>query len=77
MDWPECPNIQFFNKFLIVIVLCLHFRFQCMKTIADDGADLMTLDPGQGYFAGRYHNMMPLVSENYENGKYQTRPFRS
>lgn len=40
-----------------------------MEAIELDDADLMTLDSGQGYFAGRQHNMMPIMAENYENGK--------
>lgn len=41
--------------------------FECMELIENDGADLMTLDSGQGYFAGRQHNMMPIMVENYED----------
>ncbi|XP_025096209.1 melanotransferrin-like [Pomacea canaliculata] len=41
--------------------------FECMEAIELDDADLMTLDSGQGYFAGRQHNMMPIMAENYEN----------
>ncbi|KAL8576233.1 hypothetical protein ACOMHN_006156 [Nucella lapillus] len=40
--------------------------FECMEAIEADLADLMTLDSGQGYFAGRQHNMMPIMVENYE-----------
>ena len=39
-----------------------------MKMIQDGNADMMALDTGQGYFAGRYHNMMPIVAENYAVG---------
>ncbi|KAK6177967.1 hypothetical protein SNE40_012821 [Patella caerulea] len=41
--------------------------FACMEMIEQDLADLMTLDAGQGYFGGRYHNMMPIVAENYNS----------
>ncbi|XP_046549141.1 LOW QUALITY PROTEIN: melanotransferrin-like [Haliotis rubra] len=41
--------------------------FECMKKIENDQADLMTLDSGQGYYSGRYHNMMPILAENYED----------
>lgn len=40
-------------------------RFECMKMIQDGNADMMALDTGQGYFAGRYHNMQPIVAEKY------------
>ena len=36
-----------------------------MEAIELDQADLMTLDSGQGYFAGRQHNMRPVMVENY------------
>ncbi|VDI36666.1 melanotransferrin-like [Mytilus edulis] len=39
--------------------------FECMKMIQDGNADMMALDTGQGYFAGRYHNMQPIVAEKY------------
>lgn len=49
-------------------------RFECMKMIQNDKADIMALDTGLGYFAGRYHNMKPVVAENYgpgaDGGKY-------
>lgn len=40
--------------------------FDCMQMIQNNQADLMTLDSGQGYFAGRYHNMMPILAERYD-----------
>lgn len=40
-----------------------------MEAIEADVADLMTLDSGQGYFAGRQHNMMPIMVENYDTSK--------
>lgn len=39
-----------------------------MDKIQRDQADLMALDTGQGYFAGRYHNMMPILAEKYVMG---------
>ncbi|KAK7109961.1 melanotransferrin-like [Littorina saxatilis] len=42
--------------------------FECMEAIELDQADLMTLDSGQGYFAGRQHNMRPVMVENYGAG---------
>lgn len=40
-----------------------------MEKVEANQADLITLDSGQGYFAGRYHNMMPLVAENYNDSR--------
>lgn len=39
--------------------------FTCMDMIEKDEADLVNLDSGLGYFAGRQHNMMPIMAENY------------
>jgi len=30
--------------------------------------DLINLEAGQGYFAGRYHSMRPIVAEDYKIG---------
>ena len=46
-------------------IIFLSFSFECMKHIQDDRADIMALDTGQGYFAGRYYNMMPIMAEKY------------
>lgn len=40
-----------------------------MRKIEHNEADLMTLDSGLGYFAGRQHNMMPIMAEKYGSGK--------
>ncbi|XP_059175482.1 melanotransferrin-like isoform X2 [Physella acuta] len=36
-----------------------------MEMIESDQADLINLDSGLGYFAGRQHNMMPIMAESY------------
>ena len=43
-----------------------------MNMIEKDEADLIVLDSGQGYFAGRQYNMMPIMAEDYKklNGMY-------
>lgn len=46
----------------------ISFSFECMKMIDEGAADVMALDTGLGYFAGRYHNMQPLVAEKYASG---------
>ncbi|XP_064601903.1 melanotransferrin-like [Liolophura sinensis] len=49
--------------------------FDCMKKIENNQADLITLESGQGYFAGRYHNMMPLMAENYNDNMQDPETF--
>lgn len=46
------------------------FRFLCMRRIENNEADLMTLDSGLGYFAGRQHNLMPIMAEKYGAGMF-------
>ncbi|KAH9500929.1 hypothetical protein Btru_069228 [Bulinus truncatus] len=40
--------------------------FACMEMIDDDQADLVNLDSGLAYFAGRKHNLMPIMAEKYD-----------
>lgn len=40
--------------------------FACMELFEQDEVDLITLEAGQGYFAGRYHSMRPIVAEKYD-----------
>uniref|UniRef100_A0A2C9KWP0 Transferrin-like domain-containing protein n=1 Tax=Biomphalaria glabrata TaxID=6526 RepID=A0A2C9KWP0_BIOGL len=40
--------------------------FSCLELIESDQADLINLDSGLGYFAGRQHNMMPIMAEKYD-----------
>lgn len=42
-----------------------HDIFECMDDIQKNIADLLTLDPGQGYYASTYHNMRPIMAERY------------
>ncbi|CAG5129094.1 unnamed protein product, partial [Candidula unifasciata] len=54
-------------KLLPEIFQCVRTNdlFTCMDMIEKDEADLITLDSGLGYFAGRQHNMMPIMAEDY------------
>ena len=36
--------------------------------------DLITLEAGEGYFAGRYHSLRPIMAEKYDNGTSCTAP---
>ncbi|XP_072027550.1 melanotransferrin-like [Amphiura filiformis] len=42
---------------------------ECMRLIQDNGADLITLDGGDVYVAGKDYNMVPIMEEVYEQGK--------
>ncbi|KAK3096152.1 hypothetical protein FSP39_023802 [Pinctada imbricata] len=55
------------NRQVIPKFTCVRGKdvYECMKHIQDDNADVMSLDTGQGYFAGRYYNMMPFLAEKY------------
>ncbi|RUS73301.1 hypothetical protein EGW08_018930 [Elysia chlorotica] len=49
-------------------------QFSCMEGIELDNIDLITLDSGQAYFAGRQHNMMPIMAESYEESSAKLIP---
>ncbi|TNN12749.1 Melanotransferrin [Schistosoma japonicum] len=42
----------------------------CMKLIKDGYADMVTLEAGDLYIAGKYFDLVPIVAENYGNGPY-------
>ncbi|GFR78055.1 melanotransferrin-like [Elysia marginata] len=42
-------------------------QFSCMEGIEQDNVDLIALDSGQAYFAGRQYNMMPIMAESYQD----------
>jgi len=48
--------------------------FACMNMIEKDEADLIVLDSGQGYFAGRQYNMMPIMAEDYKKLNVDKKP---
>ncbi|XP_014782585.1 melanotransferrin [Octopus bimaculoides] len=41
--------------------------FECMENIQTNKADIITLDPGHGFYAGKYHYMHPIMAEKYSN----------
>ena len=43
--------------------------FTCMSMVFDRDADLTTYDPGMGYTAGEYYNLMPIMAEKYSTSK--------
>ncbi|XP_071098657.1 melanotransferrin-like [Haliotis cracherodii] len=40
---------------------------ECMEKIEAGDADLVTLDGGDVYTGGKYHKLVPLMAENYQN----------
>ncbi|XP_055863479.1 melanotransferrin-like [Biomphalaria glabrata] len=48
--------------------------FSCMELIETDQADLINFDSGLGYYAGRQHNMMPIMAEKYDTATTTDRP---
>src|SRR6218665_2424329 len=40
-------------------------KHQCMQMIEDQKVDLVGLDPGEVYIAGRYHSLVPILYEQY------------
>ncbi|KFM64915.1 Melanotransferrin, partial [Stegodyphus mimosarum] len=40
---------------------------QCMTLIEAGRADLITLEPGEVYIAGRYNSLVPIMAERYES----------
>nr|KAI8756219.1 melanotransferrin-like isoform X1 [Biomphalaria glabrata] len=48
--------------------------FSCMELIESDQADLVNLDSGLGYYAGRQHNMMPIMAEKYDTATTTEKP---
>ena len=54
---------------------------QCMNIISNEKADLVTLDPGEIFIAGRHHSLVPIVSElygpSYEKGYYSVAVIKS
>ena len=41
-----------------------------MTKMDNNEVDLLTLEAGQGYFAGRYHTMRPILAEKYDIGNF-------
>ena len=40
-------------------------RDQCMNKVANNVAQLITLDPGEVFLAGRYYSLVPIMMEKY------------
>lgn len=47
---------------------------RCMDLIDTGRADLLTLDPGEVYIAGRYNSLVPVMAERYGAGNYDSKP---
>lgn len=44
-------------------------KHDCMKAIDSDEANVVTLDAGAVYVAGRYYSLAPIMSERYTSGE--------
>lgn len=44
-------------------------RDQCMNSLANQAADLLTLDAGEVFIAGRHHSLVPIASEVYASNQ--------
>lgn len=54
---------------------CIHnvgrkIRYECMKHIIDDKADIVNLNNEELYLAGRMYNLEPFALEQYNGGKW-------
>lgn len=58
-DFQSMPEIQCVEAIDV---------FDCMTKMDNNEVDLLTLEAGQGYFAGRYHTMRPILAEKYDIG---------
>lgn len=58
-----------YNELPILICIRAIDRFDCMQRIANNDADLVQLEPGIGYTAGEYYNMLPIMAEKYDTSK--------
>ena len=38
---------------------------ECMRMVDQDQADLVVLDPGLTFIAGRFHSLVPIMQEVY------------
>ncbi|XP_037068709.1 melanotransferrin-like [Pollicipes pollicipes] len=41
---------------------------ECMRMVDQDQADLLVLDPGLTFIAGRFHSLVPIMQEVYADG---------
>ncbi|XP_020296181.1 melanotransferrin [Pseudomyrmex gracilis] len=41
---------------------------ECMVMLDQEKAQITTLDPGEVFIAGRYHSLVPIMQEIYDNG---------
>uniref|UniRef100_T1J2X7 Transferrin-like domain-containing protein n=1 Tax=Strigamia maritima TaxID=126957 RepID=T1J2X7_STRMM len=65
-DWSRA--VAFSRQFTMNLT-CIESKSKddCFSLIDDDIADLVTLDPGEVFYAGRYHSLVPIMVERYGN----------
>ena len=47
-------------------------KFDCWEKISRLQADMMTLEAGDLYYAGRHFSIIPILREQYDNCKWDT-----
>ncbi|KAH3788478.1 hypothetical protein DPMN_166622 [Dreissena polymorpha] len=60
-------NENDFSKMPVLSCVRADNVFHCMDMFDRNEVDLITLEAGQGYFAGRYHSMRPILAEKYDD----------
>lgn len=64
--YKDDSNMNDFSDMPVLSCVRAADVFKCMELFEQDEVDLITLEAGQGYFAGRYHSMRPIVAEKYD-----------
>lgn len=64
---PSSPNAQIMNPIEHFTLGCYQTsdKDQCMNLLANERVHLVTLDPGEVFWGGRYHSLVPIASERY------------
>lgn len=57
--------------FIILTIGNQFDRYECMKHIIDDRADIVNLNNEELYLAGRLYNLEPFAMEQYNNGEWE------
>ena len=52
-------------------------KFDCWEKISRLQADMMTLEAGDLYYAGRHFSIIPIMREQYDNCKCKTTDLNS
>ncbi|XP_046819828.1 melanotransferrin isoform X1 [Vespa crabro] len=62
-------DITFFGRNYFTVKCKQAFnKEECMSMLDQEQAEMTTLDAGEVFIAGRYHSLVPIMQEMYENG---------